>query len=127
MDLQELLKREPPKPWSHGGKIPWHEPGFSERMLREHLSQDHDLASRRSAKIDAQVEWLSQEILPDRASVLDLGCGPGLYTSRLASLGAFLPEEAAGRLAGDLGEITLEEQALTAEERRQLQSLGYLN
>jgi len=56
-------------------------------MLREHLSQDHDLASRRSARIDAQVQWLNEKILPARASVLDLGCGPGLYTSRLAGLG----------------------------------------
>ncbi len=87
MHLQELLERGPPAPWSHGGKIPWHEPDFSARMLQEHLSQDHDLASRRFAKIDAQVEWLNHEILPDRASVLDLGCGPGLYTSRLADLG----------------------------------------
>jgi SAM-dependent methyltransferase len=87
VDLRELVERNPPQPWSHGGKIPWHEPGFSARMLREHLSQDHDRASRRAAKIDAQVEWLNQEILPHRASVLDLGCGPGLYTSRLAALG----------------------------------------
>lgn len=87
MDLRELLKREPPEPWSHGGKIPWHEPGFSARMLQEHLSQNHDLASRRSPKIDAQVEWLDREILPPHATVLDLGCGPGFYTSRLARLG----------------------------------------
>jgi SAM-dependent methyltransferase len=87
VDLRELVERDPPQPWSHGGKIPWHEPSFSARMLREHLSQDHELASRRSAKIDAQVKWLNREILPGRASVLDLGCGPGLYTSRLAGLG----------------------------------------
>lgn len=87
MDLRELLGRDAPEPWSHGGKIPWHEPGFSARMLREHLSQDHDLASRRSAKIDAQVEWLDRTILPPRSSVLDLGCGPGFYTSRLAARG----------------------------------------
>lgn len=87
MNLRDLLDRQPPEPWSHGGKIPWHEPGFSARMLREHLSQEHDLASRRFAKIDAQVEWLDREILPAHARVLDLGCGPGLYTSRLAGLG----------------------------------------
>jgi len=87
MDLRELLQRKAPVPWSHGGKIPWHEPGFSTRMLREHLSQDHDLASRRSEKIDAQVEWLDREILSPHSSVLDLGCGPGFYTSRLAALG----------------------------------------
>jgi SAM-dependent methyltransferase len=87
MDLEELLSRGAPKPWSHGGKIPWNQPAFSARMLQEHLSQEHDLASRRSGKIDVQVAWLNDEILPSRAAVLDLGCGPGLYTSRLARLG----------------------------------------
>ncbi|MBD3367150.1 MAG: methyltransferase domain-containing protein [Candidatus Eisenbacteria bacterium] len=87
VELRELLDRNRPEPWSHGGKIPWHEPGFSARMLPEHLSQEHDLASRRSSKIDDQVEWLDREVLPEHARVLDLGCGPGLYSSRLAERG----------------------------------------
>lgn len=87
MDLRDLLERSRPEPWSHGGKIPWHEPGFSARMLQEHLSQEHDLASRRSSRIDAQVEWLDREVLRSKAYVLDLGCGPGFYSSRLAGLG----------------------------------------
>jgi SAM-dependent methyltransferase len=33
------------------------------------------------------VEWLDREILSPHSSVLDLGCGPGFYTSRLAALG----------------------------------------
>jgi SAM-dependent methyltransferase len=57
-------------------------------MLREHLSQSHDLASRRLERIDKHVSWIHQTILHSRASrVLDLGCGPGLYTQRLATLG----------------------------------------
>ena len=28
-------------------KIPWDEPAFSQRMLENHLSQEHDWASRR--------------------------------------------------------------------------------
>ena len=87
MDLSELVTREPPVPWSHGGKIPWNDPEFSERMLREHLSQDHDLASRRSERIDAHVAGLHDSVCSDGAAVLELGCGPGLYTSRLARLG----------------------------------------
>lgn len=87
MDLSELLSREPPVPWSYGGKIPWNDPEFSNRMLREHLSQDHDLASRRPQRIDAHVAWLHDSVCPDGAAVLELGCGPGLYMSRLARLG----------------------------------------
>lgn len=66
--------------WSPGYKIPWNDPDFSRRMLREHLSQDHDLASRRAATVAAQAAWLADRFLPPAGGrVLDLGCGPGLY------------------------------------------------
>ncbi len=75
-----------PAPWSGG--LPWNDPAFSRRMLVEHLSQAHGAASRRFETIDAHTAWLHHEILATRPSrVLDLGCGPGLYTSRLAALG----------------------------------------
>lgn len=42
--------------------LPWGDPAFRERMLREHLSQDHELASRRLETVERQVErivdWL---------------------------------------------------------------------
>ncbi len=59
MNLLDLVNRPiPPAPWSEGEKIPWNEPAFSARMLREHLSQEHDAASRRAAIIDRQVDWI---------------------------------------------------------------------
>jgi SAM-dependent methyltransferase len=77
-----------PEPWSEGDNIPWNDPEFSERMLAEHLSQEHDLASRRFETIDQQVEWIVSRLLRSRpARVLDLACGPGLYASRLARQG----------------------------------------
>ena len=77
-----------PEPWTEGDNIPWHEPGFSQRMLKEHLSQNHDAASRRFEKIEEQVNWIHQELLSGRTTkILDLCCGPGLYTNRLAKLG----------------------------------------
>jgi SAM-dependent methyltransferase len=86
--LTSLIGRGEPEPWAEGDNIPWNESGFSERMLAEHLSQEHDLASRRASIIDAQVGWIHRELLGGRPSrVLDLGCGPGLYASRLAALG----------------------------------------
>jgi len=89
MDLLELVRRAKAlEPWGEGEKIPWHEPGFSRRMLEEHLTQQHDLASRRFDRVDRQVSWIDEEILSHRPSrVLDLGCGPGLYTERLSQLG----------------------------------------
>jgi SAM-dependent methyltransferase len=89
MNLLDLINRtDVPQPWSEGEKIPWDEPGFSERMLREHLSQEHDAASRCFEHIDAHVDWIHRDLLGERpARVLDLGCGPGLYASRLARLG----------------------------------------
>jgi SAM-dependent methyltransferase len=89
MNFLDLIHRaSPPAPWAEGDKIPWNNPDFSRRMLREHLSQAHDAASRRSSIIDEHVAWIHRALLNNRSSrVLDLGCGPGLYSSRLAQRG----------------------------------------
>lgn len=87
MNLCDIVKRSTvPEPWGEGEKIPWNEPGFSERMLEYHLSQDHDLASRRFSIIDKHVKFIDG-IVGGATRVLDLGCGPGFYTSRFTSLG----------------------------------------
>lgn len=89
MQLIDLGGRTiPPAPWQEGDNLPWHDPVFSARMLREHLSQEHDAASRRTATIERQVAWIDQDVLGGRpTAILDLGCGPGLYTARLARRG----------------------------------------
>lgn len=57
-------------------------------MLAEHLSQDHDMASRRMEWIDKQVAWIHGHLLGRQpSSILDLGCGPGFYSYRLAARG----------------------------------------
>jgi SAM-dependent methyltransferase len=56
-------------------------------MLREHLSQAHDAASRREAIVDTHVAWIDSLLSRRPARILDLACGPGLYASRLARLG----------------------------------------
>ncbi len=89
MNLTDFINRSAsPLPWAEGDNIPWNEPGFSQRMLREHLSQVHDAASRRFNIIDRQVAWIQASILTNQPTdILDLGCGPGFYAERLARLG----------------------------------------
>jgi len=87
--LIEIVNRNPaPTPWSEGDNIPWNEPDFSERMLNEHLAQEHDAASRRSEKIKRHIAWIHEQAnLGQPGRLLDLGCGPGLYAIQLARLG----------------------------------------
>jgi len=89
MNLQDIIRRKiPPAAWAEGENIPWNDPEFSKRMLAEHLNQEHNLASRRFDIIDRQAKWIHEEVLggiPTR--ILELTCGPGFYTSRLAGLG----------------------------------------
>ncbi|MDX1648722.1 MAG: class I SAM-dependent methyltransferase [Myxococcota bacterium] len=86
--LADRIARARAAPWPRAGKIPWDDPAFSARMLREHLAQEHDRASRRAGRIERQVAWIHDALLGGRPSrVLDLGCGPGLHTTRLARRG----------------------------------------
>jgi SAM-dependent methyltransferase len=89
MTVLDIIQRQPtPVPWAEGDKIPWNDPEFSKRMLREHLSQRHNAASRRFEVIDRHVEWIHNTVLKKRPTrILDLGCGPGFYANRLAALG----------------------------------------
>jgi len=89
MNLEDLFQRDPePKPWAEGEKIPWNDPDFSRRMLKEHLSQEHDAASRRTRIVKKHIDWIHNYVLDGKPSrILDLGCGPGLYAARLAVLG----------------------------------------
>lgn len=89
MDLKDIINRNMDlKPWEEGERIPWDDPAFSRRILREHLTQEHDAASRRTVKIKKQVAWIHRQVLggtPTR--ILDLGCGPGLYAAPFTKLG----------------------------------------
>lgn len=89
MKLIDLVNREPvPIPWREGDNIPWNDPDFSQRMLQEHLSQEHDAASRKLDLIDLHVAWIHNHVLEKKpAVILDLACGPGLYDHRLTKLG----------------------------------------
>ena len=70
------------------GNLPWDEPDFSARMLREHLDQTHGAASRIADERAIQLDWLWDQLdLRPGSHVLDITCGPGLYAVALAQRG----------------------------------------
>jgi SAM-dependent methyltransferase len=76
-----------PVPFDSAAELDWGRPEFARRLLREHLDQSHDGASRRRSVIAAQVRRLRRLLPPAPARILDAGCGPGLYAVPLAQLG----------------------------------------
>lgn len=70
-------------------KTLWTDPFIARKMLEFHLNPGSDLASRKPAFIDQSVAWMKKRfgIVPG-TRITDFGCGPGLYTSRFAQLGA---------------------------------------
>lgn len=85
--LLDFSKR--PEPFSrYTAKELWTRPHLAKQMLDFHLSQDTDLASRRTEFIDQAVDWIDDRINLTGKAVCDLGCGPGLYAERFASKGA---------------------------------------
>lgn len=66
----------------------WDDPHIAQEMLKAHLDPERDAASRNHRFIQESVSWICR-LLRDRseARVLDLGCGPGLYTTELARKG----------------------------------------
>lgn len=87
MNIADITTRPPIFPVASQSKIPWDDPEFSARMLKEHLDQSHDWASRQQQAVAAHVHLLTSRLGPGSKHVLDLGCGPGLYTRELAQLG----------------------------------------
>lgn len=86
----ERIYRRPDRPplWVNGGNLPWNDPDFSARMLREHLDESHGAASRTTAERTLQLDWLWEKLaLTSDSRILDMTCGPGLYAVPLAQRG----------------------------------------
>jgi len=87
-ELQEINKK--PKPFEfYTAPELWTNDYTSRKMLEFHLDQSVDAASRNIGFIDKSVQWMVEYFNIDSSmSIIDFGCGPGLYTSRFAKTGA---------------------------------------
>ena len=67
----------------------WTEEHTSAQMLAYHLNGEVELSSRSGAFIDRSAEWIVHHFGVGKGTkIADFGCGPGLYTTRLARRGA---------------------------------------
>ena len=72
-------------------EVLWNDPHISKQMLETHLKEDIDLASRKKAFIEKSVAWIASRFsVGEGTRICDFGCGPGLYTHRLAKKGAIV-------------------------------------
>ena len=63
----------------------WTDEYTSSQMLSYHLNEDVDISSRNVEFINNSVEWITSRFNVGKGtSIADFGCGPGLYTTRLA-------------------------------------------
>jgi 2-polyprenyl-3-methyl-5-hydroxy-6-metoxy-1,4-benzoquinol methylase len=66
----------------------WDDDYISEKMLAFHLNAETDVSSRNRSFIERSVKWIVSHFNLQKGSmVADFGCGPGLYTERLAQHG----------------------------------------
>jgi 2-polyprenyl-3-methyl-5-hydroxy-6-metoxy-1,4-benzoquinol methylase len=87
-ELEKINTR--PKPFEfYTASDLWTDEHTSRQMLNYHLNDEIDVSSRNADFIDRSVEWIiSYFNVGSGIKIADFGCGPGLYTTRLAQKGA---------------------------------------
>lgn len=85
--LNKLLSQlNKPALWQRSVEPFWDDEHISKQMLDAHLNPNWEAASRKHSDIDRSAAWL-KSIIPAESRILDLGCGPGLYTKRFSDIG----------------------------------------
>jgi 2-polyprenyl-3-methyl-5-hydroxy-6-metoxy-1,4-benzoquinol methylase len=65
----------------------WTDDHISKKLLELHLNPEIDSASRMPDSINKTIEFIKTICEKSSMSILDLGCGPGIYMEKLAELG----------------------------------------
>jgi 2-polyprenyl-3-methyl-5-hydroxy-6-metoxy-1,4-benzoquinol methylase len=88
MQISHLLETTTkPALYENGNAGMWEDDHISRHLLELHLSQDCDAASRKRSTIEKTVRWIETHLDNTPKTILDLGCGPGLYCELLAGHG----------------------------------------
>lgn len=86
--LKEINSRPAPFQFYTADEL-WTNKHTSKQMLKYHLNEQVDVSSRKKEFIEQSVKWIISKFKIDKTTeIADFGCGPGLYTTRLAERGA---------------------------------------
>jgi 2-polyprenyl-3-methyl-5-hydroxy-6-metoxy-1,4-benzoquinol methylase len=89
-ELQKINSRPSPFQFYTAGEL-WTNTHTSKKMLEYHLNESIDVSSRNKNFIEKSVEWIVSFFdVDNNTEIVDFGCGPGLYTTKLAELGAIV-------------------------------------
>ncbi len=87
-ELKEINYRPSPFQFYTAEEL-WANEHTSKEMLEYHLNEAIDVSSRNKSFIGRSAEWIVSHFgVDDKTTIADFGCGPGLYTMRLAERGA---------------------------------------
>ena len=102
-----------PKRFEPGEALFWDDPHISKSMLEAHLNPNADGASRKLEAIEKTVKHLVKtSIITPGDKALDLGCGPGLYSSRFCMNGIHVTGIDVSRRSIDYARKSAKEQGL---------------
>jgi 2-polyprenyl-3-methyl-5-hydroxy-6-metoxy-1,4-benzoquinol methylase len=88
--LQKINSRPEPFQFYTAEEL-WTNEYTSKQMLRYHLNDEIDVSSRNKTFIEKSVMWINSHFkIDDSTKIADFGCGPGLYSNRLAEQGALV-------------------------------------
>ena len=87
-ELKEINSRPAPFQFYTADEL-WTDEHTSKQMLKYHLNDHVDASSRNKEFVEQSVKWIISNFEIDKTTeIADFGCGPGLYTNRLAERGA---------------------------------------
>ncbi len=89
-ELEEINSRPQPFQFYTADEL-WTDEHTSKKMLEYHLNETVNMSSRNKKFIERSVKWIASRFgVNETTKIADFGCGPGLYTERLAELGAIV-------------------------------------
>ena len=87
-ELKEINSRPTPFQFYTADDL-WTDEYTSKQMLSYHLNESLDVSSRNKDFIERSEKWIASHFdINDKTEIADFGCGPGLYTIRMADRGA---------------------------------------